>query len=624
MGEIDHNFVSNKRLADRDNDVIISIDRGIDQLYEKSIDTTGRHVFIIDVHCTFKGVEKMQQQGGVSIYRNLLSIFNGNQDKLKVVFYSPIPKDDLVRLNPENYVLRLLPFVECKFEGGQFERDLSDQVAYNEENGWVQFNNASENLLSGWATVNRQKIVSGRWEEAKVNMNGKRALIIDDEWQQWKATYSAILSDEADYFLSKCLDIKNEFRKIDSEPFYQALKGDITSYDLVISDHYLYENHETDKWKTDEIIHSISGFKLFKMLRKLEPSIPVMFHTTSSKFRIFQTLSAMGADGQIPKNNNRNAQQSEKADTAQLFQEKLSEITADYSDCWLNEFYRYLTLTNGKGQQDWWKQSIVSRKKDLNECINMLLVALILYKQYRNSTRSYREALFLQSDINPGALFYSGIINELGRFSEEINKRSNPEIDLIKKWRNVSAHASQYYNVSNEICLILIILLYKTLKEVKCRSISNNQLNYPRYIDSGQDNDLRSKGYSGEVKRQHNEFIERLKRCGVNMNKVPGFNMAVPRTERMYYYSHPIYILLSYYNYQKEEFLDSSLKEMIQNELEILKDDFLNTKWNFYNRDEKRMIISEYPFFQTQNQGKNTIIRESNSNYILFIYDTSV
>ena len=47
----------------------------------------------------------------------------GKQDLLKVVFYSPLSQDFLIKLKPDNYVLKLLPFIECNYDG-KFSYDL--------------------------------------------------------------------------------------------------------------------------------------------------------------------------------------------------------------------------------------------------------------------------------------------------------------------------------------------------------------------------------------------------------------------------------------------------------------------------------------------------------------------
>ena len=78
-------------------------------------DFTGNTVYVIDVHCRFtKGNKEffLQHQGGLVVYRHLLKQFEGRQDKLKVVFYSPLAAKYLVAIKPENNVLTLLPFVE--------------------------------------------------------------------------------------------------------------------------------------------------------------------------------------------------------------------------------------------------------------------------------------------------------------------------------------------------------------------------------------------------------------------------------------------------------------------------------------------------------------------------------
>src|SRR6185437_10608250 len=86
-------------------------------------------IYVIDIHCSFwinGEFRKLQQQGGVLIYRYLLNLYQKENiiDKPKVIFYSPVCKNNLVKLKPENYVLKLLPFVQLKFEkDGQFAKE---------------------------------------------------------------------------------------------------------------------------------------------------------------------------------------------------------------------------------------------------------------------------------------------------------------------------------------------------------------------------------------------------------------------------------------------------------------------------------------------------------------------
>lgn len=308
-------FISNTKVQETEEaDFIFSPGKGIEQLYEKAIDLTGNTVYVIDVHCTFTEAKKMQQQGGVIIYRHLLKIFDGKQEKLKVVFYSPIPKEDLVKLKPENYVLSLLPFVECKYERKEeFERALQRA----EIEVCPQFNNASENLLSGWAIANELRIKRGETPE-KIDKNGEKILFIDDQQSEWKNVYDVIFEDNPVLYIKN-----NQGQEIKSQTAYrQKLKANWDNYveliikqietdkpALILSDLYLAENHEETKFfKTEKDLENISGFNLIKEILPRFPWIPYMLFTSSNKvwnFEIFKNYGAWkwGVKNTSPNNN---------------------------------------------------------------------------------------------------------------------------------------------------------------------------------------------------------------------------------------------------------------------------------------------------------------------------------
>jgi hypothetical protein len=442
-------------------------------LDELNINTSGDSVFIIDVHCTFKGAEKAQQQGGVAIYRHLLNRFRHCQDRLKVVFYSPIPVAHLVSLKPENYVLSLLPFVELLpsdkkgqvVESWTFGGTLQARL---EENKFPQFNNASENMLSGWALSGANRI----------DLKGKRLLIVDDEWQQWKETYNVMLNGSVDYFLKNRADIKAEFKKLNDNTFSHLPKGRLARYDFIISDLYLWENHETAKWKTEDFINSISGLLLFKLIRDAEPAIPVIFHTTSTKFRIYETLSALGADGQVPKNVSSEPCAEDKTDAYQLFRQAILRATENYGGCWLNEFYRFVS-DDKKSGSTWWRHELINAPTVMKEIIDLIKHAILAYKNLRahNSEhdKEYLRKFFKGNEIDPVSVSASGIINNLGKVSEIMNDDKNPELQFIDKLRDMGSHSINYHLYRLEDIKIILVLLFQTLKENTKRIIGKGE-----------------------------------------------------------------------------------------------------------------------------------------------------
>ena len=461
-------FISNTRMQE-DTGANIITDDAFDVANFPVPDTTGGTVYIIDVHSTFpyggqggRRRLKAQEQGGVIIYRHLLEHFKGNQDKLKVIFYSPLTARHLTSLKPDNYVLNLLPFVELfpadqgvnHTAGWTFEAALQAKIS---ENNFPQFNNASENLLSGWA-----------WSGAnKIDLKGKKLLVIDDEWEQWQAVYRVMFSGSVDYFLKDTADIKAEFKKLDDNTFPHLMRGSLAQYDLIISDLYLWENHETDKWKTEDFINSISGFLLLKLIRDIEPAIPVIFHTTSTKFRIYETLSALGSDGQVPKNVSSKPWLADKIDTYQLFLRAVANTTDNYSGCWLNEFYRFVSDDKGNCGT-WWRKRLINEPVKTKEVKDLIRHAILGYKNlmvhYGGRERKYLKAFFSGNEIDPVAMSASGIINNLGKIKEVINDRNNPELQFISKLRDQGSHATNYHLYRLDDVKIILVLLFQTLK----------------------------------------------------------------------------------------------------------------------------------------------------------------
>jgi hypothetical protein len=284
---------------------------------------SGNIIFIIDCHCTFKGAEKIQQQGGVIIYRHLLKLFEGKQDKLKVVFYSPIPKHDLVKLKPENYVVKLMPFVECKYEEGQFENELTKIVSDNE---FPQFNNASENLLSGWAASGAEPI----------QMNAdKKPLIIDDQIVEWKETYNQLFGKN-EYNIYSKEEITESIEKIRANEGYDLFSG-IRDSLFVISDFYLTENHDSDLWKDRTIYKTISGFQLYAKAKSVFRCKPWMLQTSSNRIYNYELFDDWGIDKWVVKDIRPDVKLNEKIQTYQQFN---SGILLLKNMTWMDELWK--------------------------------------------------------------------------------------------------------------------------------------------------------------------------------------------------------------------------------------------------------------------------------------------
>lgn len=450
---MNHVYISNNSANNKSIDEIaLSKEKGIEQLREKSVDDSGNTIFIIDVHCSFKKAEKLQQQGGVIIYRHLLKMFEGKQDKLKVVFYSPISKDDLVKLKPENYVLKLLPFIECIYEEGQFERDLSNEITKYEKEGWVQFNNASENLLSGWALTNKEKIEKGQYPE-KINTNGKKILFIDDQQGEWKSVYSIIFEN------TTVLLIKNgKGKEIQSQVAYrQKLKSGWNYFvsltktaikqspDLILSDFYLEENHDVSKWKDISEIQKISGYKLFNEIRILAPSIPYVFHTSSNKASIYKFLDANGVDDWIVKDIRTESSKDEKQENFLEFKSCIEKFLCGYIFIQLNIIWKQIESVENNFGNLWWNNTNLANRKDT--------IFFILEESWFGLRRAAKkEALFEQAVYNSkissdDSFTATAVINSMGKILELLKAaKKNGLAVIINSMRNIASHGRKDLN----------------------------------------------------------------------------------------------------------------------------------------------------------------------------------
>lgn len=405
----------------------------------------GDFVFIIDIHCTFNGTEKMQQQGGVFVYRHLLNHFEGHQDKLKVVFYSPISSEDLVKLKPENYVLELLPFVECKYEEGQFTKDLKTEID-NHKDSWLQFNNASENLLSGWALCGKEPI----------NVNGKKILFIDDQQSEWENTFSGILEKNALLYLEN----KSEGLINSQEKYRQTLENYWTEFkelaksavaekpDLILSDFYLKENHDITKWKNVEEIKKISGFDLFEVLRKTAPATPYVFHTSSNKASIHKFLNANGIDDWLVKDTRIYASANEKIENYGEFKDSIVSFLQDNTYNQIEKIWNKI-LKIKENQVDYYNRFSDNNSeisKEIKEIVDKFLEhSWIALRRSLKREKIYEENVLTKvvTDFRDWYVAVS-VVNNLGKIIEYLAPKYM--VDRIS-WNDISSLAELGYQI---------------------------------------------------------------------------------------------------------------------------------------------------------------------------------
>ncbi|MBE7516112.1 MAG: hypothetical protein HS105_05820 [Chloracidobacterium sp.] len=447
-------------------------------------------VFVIDVHCTYEKldgnkkakVQDLQEQGGVVLYRHLLRALDeldaGAHKKLKVVFHSPIEQKKLVALKPENYVLLELPFVRANLDG-TFGDALSKKINECISKDWPRFSNASENLLSGWALDNKDRLKKGE-DPIQIDLHGNKPMIIDDEWDDWQITFKKILSVKPDYFLDPLVgdEIKKEFRKLSTDSFDHITTDTFSNYQLIIADLYLHERHETDRFKTNEFVRSISGFHLFRKIRSsdVEPAIPVILHTTSTKFKISETLRAFGSSGQVTKHNNHRATVGEKIDVYLALKENLEGITDEYSYCWRRNMYSSLLRLETASYLANIPQT-PARDNAFAEVRGLLKNLLIVSGQTTGLDESYIESYFENFEVNPLSFGAVSIIRSVGLIPETLYKLGRrrvqtPELELANHLRNHASHSTSYRLFTPFDAELITILVIKSLLENHQRPIS--------------------------------------------------------------------------------------------------------------------------------------------------------
>lgn len=438
---------------------IATINSSIDSICASlnQIKKDGNAVFIIDVHCTIKGAEKMQQQGGVIIYRHLLKQFDGNQDKLNVIFYSPISKEDLVKLKPENYVLTLLPFVELFPDTKQYDINPKDWTFENalmeaEKESCPQLNNASENLLSGWALSNKETISKGQ-QPKRINTNGKNVLFIDDQQSEWKEAFLQLFLQGSIQYVKN-----NKGFEIESQRAYRTkLKSNWNSFtslianivvnkqDLILSDFYLEENHDITKWKDVSEIQKVSGYKVFNEIRLLAPSIPYTFYTSSNKASIYKFLDANGVDDWIVKDVRTDSSKEEKLENFMEFKNCMDKFLCSYTYIQLNIIWKNIEKTEKNFTELWWNTTKLANRKET--------IFFILKESWFGLRRAakkealFEQAIYISKIYSDDSFTATAVINSMGKILELLKAtKKNGLAVIINHMRNIASHGRKDLN----------------------------------------------------------------------------------------------------------------------------------------------------------------------------------
>lgn len=435
------------------------VGRDIGDLPVSTADHTGSLLYLIDVHYQSKQYPKRQQQGGLAIYRRLLNLYTNCQEKLKVVFYSPIPCATLIRLQPANHILQFLPFIECSYQTGQFENALAETIRRYDQTGWPYFNNASENLLGGWALYKAQlakekasgqpvtetdyvaTILRGADQPAK-----RHIVFIDDQVNEWENVYRTLLEDGHDP-ASGYSYLKYDKQQMSAGDFHinkLSKSAKIEEADLIVSDFYLEENHQPGHWMGPDQLKNISGFQLFKKIKGksgekgLNRGACYLMHSSSNKIPYFRILNANGIDNWLVKDTRPAVSNYEKLENYLSFKHTIEEYTSKDEEGlfkYLKNLWKRIEKLEYKQGASWW---------DDNRETTLLLLksAFFLFWQYANQRKLYLQESGV-SDINftPAA-----VLSSLGKLNEALGvekidaKESNSFQRFFPGLRNAGSH----------------------------------------------------------------------------------------------------------------------------------------------------------------------------------------
>jgi len=440
------------------------------------------HCYLINVHCiTYRKNSKTdftkeaayQSQAGVNIYRLLLHLYKECPEKLRIVFFSPFSAtpEQLIKKKPENIILNYLEFLEVPFTW----KKVQTKFAQYNQNKHI-FNNASENLLSGFALCKSQEP-----NDAKVSIGKKILLFIDDQSNEW----STVLHEIFQKGLIDDLSFSNqtEFReKLASGEFEKEVKRKLTKCHGILSDFYLSENHDPGKWMNKETIESISGFKLFHSIRASDmgKAIPYILHTSSNKIPYYKVFDQQGVDDWIVKDTRYCVPNQEKIDNYLLFKQTIERYLLIDENVYSNLQSLWLGIQEiVKGSKFWWvgendylltfkvlrngnvrsSQSSAYKKSDVKD---ILEASWYTIRRYLNREQSYEATLQNESSES---FIAASICNNLGKIFEmlEISAGDNGFSYLTQFLLNVRHKAShhsdyKYFTLKDSILMLNLVI----------------------------------------------------------------------------------------------------------------------------------------------------------------------
>lgn len=341
--------------------------------------------FIINVNLLFKG-GNYEEQKGVDLYRAILHILHDRIEALSFAFYSPLSAVNTAKLKPANSVLVHLPYIELPVE------DIS-LVKETLELPCPLFNNSSENLLSGFY-LNGAKSID----------KNQNILIIDDQYLEWKKTFSLIFAKSSFYSFKR--DNREEYKKLYHSLIQGAASNDVkaefeefvSKSDLIISDLYLTENHDTGLWKSMDESRAISGFQIIKKIREINEFKPLVLFSTTNRARNIFVINSLNLNGWSIKDNRAHISIEDKKDYFEEYSEMLMNASTDF-DVELSRLWNKFLYIKENYLNTWWYQKIAKTAKNekfkhdtYNTVLQRIKESISAFHKYYNQKRSISKA----------------------------------------------------------------------------------------------------------------------------------------------------------------------------------------------------------------------------------------
>lgn len=495
---------------------VSTVDKSPNELFEELLELCWKEyrlnnevIYLINVHCIFKCNKSSfsrkyysQDQLGLTIYRHLLKIYEKEPQFLKVAFFSPIPKEKLILLKPENAVLQYHECFHVPFEWNKCIEKI------NREKDWTVFNNASENLLSGY-----HKYVTENPTSTKIGVGNKKILFIDDQSNEWQTSLKEIF--QKDVIIDLPYKNQEEFRNAwDKNAVTSEVLNQISNCHMILSDFYLKENHEQDNWMNKEHIEKISGFMLFKSIRQTDKgkAIPFIMHTSSNKIPYYKIFDQHGVDDWIVKDTRPNATVNEKRDNYILFKKSIEDISKQNIYMKLQDLWEKIQQIKHINTNRWWysplydQELIIPIPSDAyyneemafipvndvrneyccytkGDVVSILESSWFAIRRQINKETDYEEDFNNTSNGNePDKFLATSICNNLGKIVELLGKKSGAKkisylTNFLSQIRNSASHVRDYeYFELNDVFICFDYFLHAL---INFKSLEDFQAAYP-------------------------------------------------------------------------------------------------------------------------------------------------